>query len=57
MKLHNQAISEVRPEVKGLAVVGVSGFKKVLFDLGKRFFTNVEAFNSVDEALDWLAVL
>lgn len=45
-----------KKHMKCSAVLGISGLKKILFDGYNRATgsTNVKAFNSREEALDWL---
>ena len=56
-ELEKKNISYIRTYVKGMAVIGVTGYKRFFFKIGSRFFANVKSFNSVDEALDWLVKL
>jgi len=47
---------EVTPYIKASAAVGISGIKKVVYQtLSKLIGRKIHLFDSIDQALDWLA--
>ncbi len=45
-----------KPYVKAAAVIGISGFKKIIFEAVMMFSKrNIQTFSTTDEAKDWLA--